>query len=228
MKTFEMNRSQQASSGSLPPLAAVAHLVAIAVLCDDLSFPHESYMFSATAMTNGDMVAIGLDLGMTRRQHVKQVCTSMKACGVRRRNSVCYRTVRSSSTTTIALTHRRGGLLVLDRERHTIAFTYFTGDCYLGGYGQAIAKSLAAMDTTPYGQQAHAPSPRLIQCGTYRLKTLLPATIPPASCVFDPTPRRSRGCSPTSRGTPARWTPTFGWRTTPTAWRTRASSTYTL
>ena len=28
------------------------------------------------AMTNGDTVAIGLDLGMTRRQHVKQVCTS--------------------------------------------------------------------------------------------------------------------------------------------------------
>jgi len=47
-----------------------------------------------------------------------------------------------------------GGLLVLDRELHTIAFTYFTGDSYLGGYGQAIAKSLAAMDAAiPYGQQ---------------------------------------------------------------------------
>ena len=52
-----------------------------------------------------------------------------------------------------------GGLLVLDRELHTIAFTYFTGDSYLGGYGQAIAKSLAAMDAAiPYGQQVH---PRL-------------------------------------------------------------------
>ena len=53
-------------------------------------------------------------------------------------------------------TRRRGGLLVLDREMHTIAFTYFTGDSYLGGYGRAIAKSLAAMDAaTPYGQQVY-------------------------------------------------------------------------
>ena len=97
---------------------------------------------------------------------------------------MCYRTGSS--------TDRRGGLLVLDRERHTIAFTYFTGDCYLGGYGQAIAKSLAAMDAaTPFGQQAQ-PS----QCGTHirgqlaRLPpktdiiyTLFPATAPSIVCV---------------------------------------------
>ena len=47
-------------------------------------------------------------------------------------------------------------MLVLDREMHTIAFTYFTGDSYLGGYGRAIAKSLATMDAaTPYGQQVY-------------------------------------------------------------------------
>ena len=83
---------------------------------------------------------------------------------------MCYRTGSS--------TDRRGGLLVLDRERHTIAFTYFTGDCYLGGYGQAIAKSLAAMDAaTPFGQQAQ---PKTACTPDPNIYTLLLAPVAPS------------------------------------------------
>ena len=48
---------------SCPPIVGLLQCWSVAV-CVALEFPHDA---CATAVTNGDMVAIGLDLGMTRR-----------------------------------------------------------------------------------------------------------------------------------------------------------------
>ena len=85
---------------------------------------------------------------------------------------------------------------------------------------------------TPAYRRAHlcgkhtAPSGNAIQ---FPRPQVSPPDPPPRILPVRPhTPRRWHGCSPTSRGTLARWTPTSGWRTTPTAaWRTRTSSTCT-
>lgn len=74
------------------------------------------------------------------------------------------------------------------------------GDCYLGG--RSLRWMLLAA-TTPYGQQAR-PRPGTHSAAHTDSRPSSRQLFPPASCVFDLTPRRSRGCSPTSRGTPAR------------------------